>query len=170
MKQSNSLRIEDIDAFVLDFDGVMTDNRVHLDQSGREWVSCNRADGLAFDVLHKLNKPVFILSTEKNPVVAARAEKLKVPALQGVADKASAIRGLVCSEGFSTERILFVGNDLNDYRAMEQCGYTACPSDSHLRIMQVADYVLRSEGGKGVMRELLEDVLELDFIEILYPQ
>jgi len=65
----------DIDAFVFDFDGVLTNNLVHLNQLGEESVSCSRSDGLAFDVLHKLNKPVFILSTEKNPVVSMRAKK-----------------------------------------------------------------------------------------------
>ena len=66
---------------VFDFDGVLTDNKVYLDQDGKESVSCSRADGLAFDVLHKLHKPVYILSTEKNPVVTARAEKIKVQAV-----------------------------------------------------------------------------------------
>ena len=60
------ISLDDIDALVFDFDGVLTNNLVHLDQDGREWVSCNRADGLAFDVLNKLQKPAYILSTEKN--------------------------------------------------------------------------------------------------------
>ena len=65
MKQ-NHININMIDACVFDFDGVLTNNLVHLDRHGDEWVSCNRADGLAFDLLHKLNKPTYILSTEKN--------------------------------------------------------------------------------------------------------
>ena len=75
----NHININMIDAFVFDFDGVLTNNLVYLDHHGDEWVSCNRADGLAFDLLLKLNKPTYILSTEKNPVVTARAKKLKVP-------------------------------------------------------------------------------------------
>jgi len=68
------ISLNDIDAFVFDFDGVLTNNLVHLDQDGKEWVSCSRADGLAFDVMRKLEKPSYILSTEKNPVVSARAK------------------------------------------------------------------------------------------------
>ena len=49
-----NISINDIDAFVFDFDGVLTNNIVHLDQDGKEWISCSRADGLAFDVLRKL--------------------------------------------------------------------------------------------------------------------
>ncbi len=73
--------IDHIDAFVFDFDGVLTNNFVHIDQSGNEWVSCNRSDGLAFDVLRVLQKPAYILSTEKNLVVTARARKLNIPAI-----------------------------------------------------------------------------------------
>ena len=67
-----------IEAIVFDFDGVLTDNLVSIDQEGKEYVSCSRADGLAFDVLHKLKKPSYILSTEKNQTVTARAKKLKI--------------------------------------------------------------------------------------------
>ena len=52
----NNINIDDIDALCFDFDGVLTNNLVHLDQEGKEWVSCSRADGLAFDVLRKLKK------------------------------------------------------------------------------------------------------------------
>jgi 3-deoxy-D-manno-octulosonate 8-phosphate phosphatase (KDO 8-P phosphatase) len=76
-----------IEMLLFDFDGVLTDNLVHIDSNGREFVSCSRADGLAFDVLSKLEKPVYILSTEENLVVTARASKLNVPVLQGVHDK-----------------------------------------------------------------------------------
>ena len=57
-----TITIDDIDLFVFDFDGVLTDNLVYTDQNGNEMVSCSRADGLAFDVLRKLKKPVYILS------------------------------------------------------------------------------------------------------------
>ena len=162
------MTLDDIDAFVFDFDGVLTNNLVYLDQNGVESVSCSRADGLAFDVLRKLNKPAFILSTEKNYVVTMRAKKLKVPAIQGVSDKVEAIKELADKKNYNLKSILYVGNDLNDYLVMQICGYTACPIDSHPRIKKVSNYILNSKGGKGVIRELLEEKLKLDFINILY--
>ena len=162
------ISLDKIEAFVFDFDGVMTNNLVHLDQNGKEWVSCSRADGLAFDVLRKLQKPAYILSTEKNSVVTARANKLKIPALQGVGDKVEGIKKLAVREGFNIQNILYVGNDLNDYRVMQLCGFTACPSDSHETIKSISTIKLRAKGGDGLVRELLEDVFGLDFIEILY--
>lgn len=88
--------------------------------------------------------------------------------IQGVANKVEALRGLAKQEGFSLDKILYVGNDLNDYLAMGLCGYSVCPGDSHKVIKQISTVTLRTSGGDGVVRELLEEVMELDFINILY--
>ena len=164
------MTLDDIDAFVFDFDGVLTNNLVKIDENGKESVSCSRADGLAFDVLKKLNKPAYILSTEKNLVVKARAKKLNIPAIQGVANKVEAIKKLATDNNYSLKNILYVGNDLNDYLVMQLCGYTACPADSHPKIKEISGNILTSKGGNGVVRELLEGVLSLDFIKTLYQQ
>jgi N-acylneuraminate cytidylyltransferase len=160
--------LNNVDAIVLDFDGVLTDNSVYLNQDGVEQVKCSRADGLAFDLLRKIGKPVYILSTEKNYVVEARANKLRVPVLHGVSDKVKALKDLVNKEGFDLSSILYIGNDLNDYYVMKLCGHTACPSDSHFRIKEISDVVLKTSGGGGIVRELLEDVFNIDFISVLY--
>jgi len=160
--------LSDIDALVFDFDGVLTNNIVQIDENGRESVSCSRADGLAFDVLKKLNKPVYILSTEKNPVVKARAKKLNIPAIQNVSNKVEAIKELAVENHYNLKNILYVGNDLNDYLVMQMCGYSACPADSHPKIKHISGICLNTNGGNGVVRELLEEVLNIDFIKILY--
>jgi YrbI family 3-deoxy-D-manno-octulosonate 8-phosphate phosphatase len=160
--------LDNIDVFVFDFDGVLTNNLVQIDENGKESVSCSRADGLAFDVLRKLNKPAYILSTEKNLVVRARAKKLNIPVIQGVSDKVQAIKKLVDENHYNLKNILYVGNDLNDYLVMQLCGYSACPADSHPKIKHISDICLNVNGGNGVVRELLEEVLNVDFIKILY--
>jgi len=165
-----TISLNNIDAFIFDFDGVLTNNKVYVDQNGNESVSCSRADGLAFDVLRKLKKPAYIISTEKNPVVNARAKKLKVNVIQGVSNKAEALLSLAETHQYDLKKIIYVGNDLNDYRVMKLCGYTACPNDSHVKIKDLALTTLASNGGNGVVRELLENVFYLDFIEILYSK
>ena len=162
--------IDDIDLLVFDFDGVLTDNLVYTDQNGNETVSCSRADGLAFDVLRKLNKPSCILSTEKNTVVSARANKLGIPVLQGIGNKDESLRNFVKDKGYKLSKVLYVGNDVNDYNSMTISGFSACPADSHPKIKKISNFVLKTNGGKGVVRELLEDILSLDFIEILYKK
>jgi 3-deoxy-D-manno-octulosonate 8-phosphate phosphatase (KDO 8-P phosphatase) len=160
--------LDNIDAFVFDFDGVLTNNLVYIDQDGKESVCCSRADGLAFDVLHKLNILSYILSTEKNTVVTARANKMRIPALLGVTNKSEAIKQLADKKGFDLQNILYIGNDLNDYDVMQQCGYKVCPSDSHETIKSIANVVLKTKGGNGIVRELLEDVFQINFLQILY--
>jgi len=163
-----SISLDKIHAFIFDFDGVLTNNLVIVNQNGSESVICSRSDGLAFDVLRKLQKPIYILSTEKNQVVAARAEKLKVQVLQGVDNKSDIVKQLADKQKFNLENILYVGNDINDYHVMELCGYTVCPADSHFKIKEISNFVLKTQGGEGVVRELLEDILELDLMQVLY--
>ena len=86
-----------IELIVYDFDGVMTNNKVYVDQEGREMVQVNRGDGLGIAGIRKLGIEQIILSTETNSVVAARANKLTIPCLQGINDKAKALRNL-CTE------------------------------------------------------------------------
>jgi len=165
---NRDININDIKVFVFDFDGVLTNNMVYLDQNGKESVSCSRGDGLAFDALRKLKKTAYILSTEKNTVVRARAQKLQISVLQGAENKVAGIQEIIKKENCKLENILYVGNDLNDYRVMDICGFTACPADSHKKIKQISSIVLKTNGGFGVVRELLEDVLGLNLFEILY--
>jgi 3-deoxy-D-manno-octulosonate 8-phosphate phosphatase (KDO 8-P phosphatase) len=162
------MNMNELDALIFDFDGVLTDNRVYVHQDGSEAVICSRADGLAFDVLKKLNMPVYILSTETNSVVSARAKKLKISVIQGTTKKLAVLSKLCVDNNFNIQKVLFIGNDLNDYHAMKACGFSACPSDSHPKIQEISSHVLTSQGGDGVVRELLEEVFNLDFIKILY--
>ena len=164
------LSIDDFDAIVFDCDGVLTNNFVYQDENGKESVRFSRSDGLAFDALRKLNKPSFILSTEKNSVVTARAKKLNINAIQGISDKTEAIQELAKNNNYDLKKILYVGNDINDYDVMLAVGVSACPSDSHHLIKSISSIYLKSNGGEGIVRELLEEVFNLDLIKILYKE
>ena len=119
-------------------------------------------------MLNKLNKPVYIISTEKNPVVKARAKKLKVPVLQSVGDKVEVMIDLANLNDYNLKNILYTGNDLNDYFVMQLCGYTACPADSHPKIKSISNISLSTNGGGGVVRELLENIFEINIENVLY--
>jgi|TARA_B100001971_G_scaffold130035_1_gene120069 YrbI family 3-deoxy-D-manno-octulosonate 8-phosphate phosphatase len=162
------LSLDQIDALVFDFDGVLTDNTVFLDEDGREWVRCNRGDGLAFNELQKLGVKSYIISAEKNKIVSARASKLNIPALYGVSNKVDALQELCIREGLNVSRVFYIGNDLNDLEAMKLSGFSACPADSHPKIKETATFKLNNNGGSGVVRELLEEILNVDVVKILY--
>lgn len=165
MKKKISLK--DLDILIFDFDGVLTDNKVYLDENGGEIVSCNRSDGMAFVLLNKIKKKTYIISSEKNKVVSARAKKLKTPVLFGIKDKSKALKKLSIKKNFNLDRTLYVGNDLNDYDAMKLCGYSACPSDSHKKIKKISTFKLDATGGSGVVRELIEKVLKFNILKFI---
>tara|TARA_Y100001970_G_C13971882_1_gene718634 strand:+ start:48 stop:548 length:501 start_codon:yes stop_codon:yes gene_type:complete len=164
----SSISLKDVDVFIFDFDGVLTNNKVFIDSNGIESIICSRSDGLAFDVLNKLKKQSFILSTETNKVVEMRAKKLNIKVHYGIEDKLKGLNQLVDEYQLTKSRIFYVGNDLNDFFVMQECGYTACPSDSHPKIKALSNYVCTSKGGEGVVREILEEMFEVDFLKILY--
>ena len=135
-------------------------------EDGREAVVCNRADGLAFDFLRRVGMPVYLLSTETSPVVEARAAKLEVEALAGLEDKAKTVAGLCQDRGYAADRLMFVGNDVNDLSAMRLVGYPVAVADAHEAVRRAAWRVLATPGGGGVAREIVEQVIGFD--ESLY--
>lgn len=148
-------------AIITDFDGVLTDGKVHINEDGKESVICSRLDGLAFDALRKRKIPVFILTTEMNNVVESRAKKLQVPCIKGIGDKKETLLNLCKSNNFSLIDVVYIGDDINDYEAMKLCGYKACPLQSHEKIIEIVDYHLLRFGGDGAFRELIEEKLGL---------
>jgi len=151
----------DVDLVVFDFDGVLTDNRVLVFADGTEAVWCTRADGLAFDAFRRSAVATLILSTEKNAVVAARAAKLQVEAISGCGDKASALQAVCHERGLRLERVLYVGNDLNDLAVMRLVGTPIAVADAHPRIIEIARHTLTTRGGEGAAREIAERILGL---------
>lgn len=149
-------RLQDLDLIVFDFDGVMTDNTVFVLEDGRETVRCNRADGLGCDILRDAGMAMLILSTEANPVVARRAEKLRLPVNHGVGDKGARLGEILAERQIDPLRVAYVGNDLNDKSAMELVGWPMAPRDAHPRILAITRYVIDKPGGGGVVRELAE--------------
>ena len=120
--------------------------------------------------MRKLSFPALILSTEKNAVVQARANKLNVLAIYGVQDKLDTLRTYCYEKDFSMERILFVGNDINDLNVIEACGFSFCPSDAHPMVKQIAGGVLSQRGGDAIAREIVEKILGIDIYKVLYSK
>lgn len=153
-------RLSAIRAVVMDFDGVHTDNHVQVDETGRETVRSSRADGLGLSMMRAAGRwRMLILSKERNPVVARRAEKLNIPALQGIDDKVGTLDAWLSVEGLARRQVLYVGNDVNDTAVMQAAGLSACPSDSHPDIMAIADWILPSPGGAGALRAMADVLL-----------
>jgi YrbI family 3-deoxy-D-manno-octulosonate 8-phosphate phosphatase len=145
---------ENIELIVYDFDGVMTDNRVMVDQNGNESVMANRGDGYGVGMIKKLGIRQVILSTEVNPVVEMRAKKLNLEVIHGVSDKRETLVKFCADGAVSLDRVMFLGNDLNDIEAMRCVGIKGAPKDAEPEILEIADWISEKNGGYGVVREL----------------
>ncbi|MEU2725080.1 acylneuraminate cytidylyltransferase [Streptomyces smyrnaeus] len=145
---------EDVDAVVLDFDGTQTDDRVYIDAEGRETVAVHRGDGLGIAALRRAGLEVLILSTETNPVVAARAAKLRLPVLHGIDRKDLALKQWCEEKGIAPERVLYAGNDANDLPCFALAGWPVAVADAHDVVRAAARAVTTRGGGAGAVREI----------------
>ncbi|MFJ5289874.1 cytidylyltransferase domain-containing protein [Streptomyces sp. NPDC088348] len=146
---------DDVDAVVLDFDGTQTDDRVLIDSDGREIVAVHRGDGLGIAALRDTTDlKLLILSTEQNPVVAARARKLRVPVLHGIDRKDLALKQWCEEQGVAPERVLYVGNDVNDLPCFGLVGWPVAVAQAHDAVRGAARAVTTTPGGEGAIREI----------------
>jgi len=145
---------------VLDFDGVLTDNRVWTDAEGREMVAADRGDGWGLARLRERGVQVVVLSTETNPVVAARCRKLGLPFVQGSDDKAAALKALMAERGAVPEETIYLGNDANDLPCFPLVACALAVADAHPSALSCADRVLSHPGGRGAVRELCDLLIQ----------
>jgi YrbI family 3-deoxy-D-manno-octulosonate 8-phosphate phosphatase len=149
-----------VDLVVLDFDGVLTDNRVWVDEEGHEMVAANRSDSMGLHALRSAGVKVMVLSTEVNPVVTARCRKMKVPVYQGIVDKAGALPGILEEMGATAEHTIYLGNDTNDIPCFPMVACALVVADAQTDARMAADVILSRTGGHGVVRELCDLIIQ----------
>jgi N-acylneuraminate cytidylyltransferase len=155
---------EKIDLVICDFDGVITDNRVWVDQDGKESVAAYRSDSIRIRELREQGIEVLILSSEPNRVVEARAKKMGVEAIHGIGiqEKGRVMREVLAQKNIQAENVIFVGNDLNDLPCFEVAGWSVAVADAYPEVIRAADFVLSKAGGHGALRELCDLLLRQD--------
>jgi len=146
-------------AVIFDFDGVITNNLVHLDENGTETVVCSRSDGLGIQMLKESGFKLLILSKEKNKVVSARGGKLGVEVIQGCDDKRTRLVQWLSENSLRPSEAVYMGNDINDHDCMEFVGLSVAPADAHPSINSVTMWKMSNNGGSGAVRELADALL-----------
>lgn len=149
----------DVDAVITDFDGVHTPDTAYVDEHGTETVRVSRSDGMGVARLRAAGVKFLILSKETNPVVAARAAKLKVEVAHGIDNKAEYLARWLADESINPARVAYVGNDINDLTPMEMVGWPIAVADAQDEVLRAARHRLARTGGHGAVRELAELVL-----------
>ncbi len=154
-------RLKSVRLLVLDFDGVLTDNRVWVGEDGKEMIAANRSDGYGISLLLAKGIELLVLSREVNPVVEARCRKLGIKHIQGVLNKIVVLQSLVDERGLTMDEVIYVGNDVNDSECMHAAGLAVAVADAYPSILAQADLILNHAGGFGAVRELCDRIAEL---------
>ncbi len=119
----------------------------------------HRGDGLGIAALRRAGLPLLILSTEENPVVAARARKLRIPVLHGIDRKDLALKQWCEEQGIAPERVLYAGNDVNDLPCFDLVGWPVAVASAHDVVRGAARAVTSAPGGAGAIREIASWIL-----------
>ena len=145
-----------IKMLAVDCDGVLTDNRVAVSESGAEAMIFNRGDGYGLHMARERGIELVVISREENPTVEHRCAKLKVKCLSGVADKAAAIASVAAASDLPRGAIAFMGNDLPDIPAMQWVGVPIAVADADPEVVNVARIITTRPGGGGAVREICD--------------
>ena len=148
-----------IKALVMDFDGVLTDNKVIVNEDGSESVTCSRDDGYAIEKIKELGIITLILTREENNVVIARARKLNTEIIKGEKEKLETLKKWCLKNNIFPEGLAYIGNDLPDIECLEYAKYSFCPADAFAVVRKKAEFILNKKGGDGCIREILEDYI-----------
>ncbi|MGB5750782.1 MAG: HAD hydrolase family protein [Desulfobacterales bacterium] len=158
LKKINDIKpiIRRIRLVAFDFDGVFTDNMVYVFEDGTEAVKCFRSDGIGLQKLAHLGIKTVIISTEANPVVSARARKLKMKCVQDCQDKRTVLEEIAGNMDITLDEVAFVGNDINDLPCLTCVALPIVVQDAHPDVIPVARYRTKNPGGCGAVREVCD--------------
>lgn len=154
-------KLENISMIVLDVDGTLTDGGIYYDNQGYETKKFNVKDGLGILLGRQMGIEFLILTGRNSKCVELRAEELKVQYVkQGISNKVEYLKEFISENKLSTDKIAYMGDDLNDLTAMKFVGVSACPANAVFEIREHCDFILNSKGGEGAVREFVEMVLK----------
>ncbi|HMQ50159.1 MAG TPA: HAD-IIIA family hydrolase [Saprospiraceae bacterium] len=152
-----------VKTFFFDVDGVLTNNQVLVTEEGHQLRSMNVRDGYAIRRAVDEGYRICIISGGSSEGVRSRLQKLGIEEIHlGVHDKIAVFESLVKKYDFDPAHILYMGDDLPDYKVMRRVGLPVCPADSAPEIFSIANYVSPYKGGEGCVRDVIEKVLRLN--------
>lgn len=152
-----------ITCFVFDVDGVLTNGNLLIMPNGVMARTMNIKDGYALQLAIKKGYKVWIISGGNSEDVKNRLSLLGITEVHmKVGDKKQLLASLAIQNQVALDTILYMGDDIPDYEAMQLVGIAACPSDAAIDIKSIAQYKALTKGGEGCAREVIEKVLKLN--------
>ena len=156
------IKLKEIELFVFDYDGVFTDGIVLLMEDGSNVRQANTRDGYAVQWAIKQGMNVAVLTGGREKAVEARMRLLGVEEVHlGCHDKLESLKVLCDKLNVDIDKVMYMGDDMPGYPAMKNVGLAVCPNDAATDIKEISDYVSPIDGGRGCVREILEQAMRL---------
>ncbi|MCK3685675.1 HAD hydrolase family protein [Maribellus sp. YY47] len=150
-----------VKGFVFDVDGVLSKDTSPLNEDGDPVRTANVKDGFAIRNAVKAGYPVAIITGGFIERVRLRYEKLGVEHYYDkVRDKVEALNDFLAKTNLTAEEIMFMGDDLVDYRVMTEVGLAVCPKDAVQEIKEISKYISDKNGGDGCVRDVIEQTMK----------
>ncbi|MCO6500089.1 MAG: HAD hydrolase family protein [Vicingus serpentipes] len=152
--------LPNINSFIFDVDGVLTDGSVTIMPDGEQVRQMNIKDGYALQYAIKKGYNIAIISGGSSESVRTRLNGLGIKDIYlKVADKVAVFEDYILEKDIQPENILYMGDDIPDYDVMQKCGVATCPKNAAIEIKNISDYISDKNGGEGCVRDIIEQVL-----------
>lgn len=162
MEKSYKEIMNHITTFIFDVDGVLTDSSVHVTPTGEMLRIMNIRDGFAMKAAIESGYHVCIISGGKNEGVRIRLRNLGITDIHlGTPDKVETFKEYIDLYSIKPEEVLYMGDDIPDYHVMQLVGLPTCPQDSSPEIKAISKYISHKNGGRGAVREVIEQVMKV---------
>lgn len=147
-----------------DVDGVLTDGGMYYSDKGDVMKKFHTRDGMGVSLLRKNGIPTIIITKEKTKIVRMWAKRMKIEKLHdGILQKETIVERLCETFNVKTNELAYIGDDVNDLKIMSTVGFSAVPADATIEAKQITDYICKSRGGEGVLREITDLILSVRF-------
>ena len=154
--------LEHITTFIFDVDGVLTDGTITITTSGELLRTMHTKDGFALKTALQAGYNICVISGGSNEGVRERLKGLGITDIYlGAHNKIEQMEGYLNDRNVNLENVLFMGDDIPDYPVMKLVGLPACPQDAVPEIKAISKYVSHKNGGKGCVRDVIEQVLKV---------
>tara|TARA_B110000467_G_C18149248_1_gene383223 strand:+ start:306 stop:818 length:513 start_codon:yes stop_codon:yes gene_type:complete len=155
-------KLNHINTFIFDVDGVLTDGTVTLFPDGEQVRKMSTRDGYAMQYALKKGYRIAIISGGSSKGVQKRFDYLGLTDVHlGCSNKMEVFTELVQTYNLNTEHILYMGDDLPDLEVMKKVGLPTCPQNAATEIKQMAEHVSPKNGGDGCVRDVIEQTLRV---------
>ena len=154
-------KLKSLKLLLLDVDGVLTDGKLYMSESGQEAKCFNTLDGQGIKALRRSGVEVGIITGRKTALVANRAKDLGIHIIaQGREDKFDALKELIDFNEFPLDQIAFLGDDLPDLTVMTKVGLSLCVKNAHQEVAARAHWQTSRAGGSGAVREVCDLIMQ----------